>query len=370
MHIAWVFFCVLTAPIFFKSKNYNIETTRELNIDGLRYILAAFVAFEHNSIVALFFKTGQWVGYMPVLMYSSQFGVAVFFMITGYLFGNLNKNTNWPSFFIKRFFRIAPIFYLSSVICMIIAAYIGTKTGDDTQFKSILYWLDSGVTGIKPGIFGYTYASAINAGVTWTLQWEWMFYFSMPIVSIFLNKKYSIFFIILFISGVALLPYSYGNVLVIFFAVGILVRKLKKSPSLFSKKIKDLIALLILTFCLFIFNNHSAFSLESCVFIGVFFYMIATGSDLFGMLAKRGVVILGDASYSIYLLHGIAWFVMNKIIFHYKLEDQTTIYYLIQTATWYLICFTCTKTYKYIETPCINYGKRIASNFHKSNRHT
>jgi len=364
LHLAWVFFCIISASFIFSSKKIKIEETRELNIDGLRYILAAFVVFHHNDISTAYFETGKWALHDPILGYMGQFGVAIFFMITGYLFGDIKKETNWKSFLIKRFFRIVPLTYLSSLICIAITAYIGIKMGNEADFSNIIYWFDGGLSGLKPAIFGFEDAKLIGAAVMWTLYWEWLFYLALPVLSFAFNRTYTIGLCIAAISifshmaGFFRIPNPQASLL-IFFAVGVLVKNIK-NPSASSPHLKSALATIIIFYCLFISSNHTAYNFTSCVFIGAFFYLIVTGGNLFGLLRQRGFIILGDASYSIYLLHGIGWFLMNKVAFHFSLQNSKISYYLIQTMVWYGICFISLLSYKHIEKPFILIGKKIA----------
>ena len=363
-HLAWFFFCILSAAFIFGFTNFKFEKNRELTIDGLRYLLAAFVAFHHNDISSAYFETGTWKLHDPTLGYIGQFGVAVFFMITGYLFGDISKDTDWKSFFIKRFFRITPLTYLYSIICIAIATYIGITMGNVADFKGAIYWFDGGISGLKPPIYGFKDSYLIGAGVTWTLYWEWMFYLCLPLLVLFFNKKYTLGLCIAVISifahcvGYFKIPSPHAQLL-LFFSVGVLIKNLKHI-SLGHSNIKSVAALITLGYCLFFSENNSAYNMTSCVLTGLFFYIIASGANFFGLLTSRGVLVLGDASYSIYLLHGIGWFVMNKMVFHFGTNENDVKYYVIQTLSWYMICFISLLTYKYLEKPFINFGRKVA----------
>lgn len=364
-HLVWVLFCIVSAALIFGSTKNRIEPNRDLSIDGLRYLLAAFVVFHHNDISKAYFETGKWALHDPILGYMGQFGVAVFFMITGYLFGDIKKETNWFAFLIRRFFRVVPLTYVSAIICIFIATCIGIQNGNNAEFSGLIYWFDGGLSGLKPPIYGFNDAQFICAAVMWTLYWEWIFYFSLPLISFAFNKKYTLGFCIAAISIIAhisdFLKTPIPNTsLLLYFGVGILVKNLKPiscSPS----KLKSTLALFMLIYCLFISDIHSAYNLTSVILIGVFFFLVAKGGNLFSVLSTRGFVVLGDASYSIYLLHGIAWFIMNKVAFRYGLQNHEATYYIIQTVIWYAICFISLLSYKYFEKPFISYGKEVAS---------
>lgn len=59
VHFTWIIFCLLLSGAIlniFTKKNKEInDEKRELNIDGLRYILAGLVAFHHNEFSYNFF---------------------------------------------------------------------------------------------------------------------------------------------------------------------------------------------------------------------------------------------------------------------------------------------------------------------------
>jgi len=86
--------------------------------------------------------------------------------------------------------------------------------------------------------------------------------------------------------------------------------------------------------------------------------MILVNKDsLFGLLRFKGVVRLGEISYSIYLLHGIVWFCFNQFV---DAKTLNTITYLTEsTMVLILIMLISSLTYKYIEIPFNNYGKRL-----------
>ena len=42
---------------------------------------------------------------------------------------------------------------------------------------NLYFWFDAGILGEKPPLFDLPDSYLINAGVTWTLFWEWAFYF-------------------------------------------------------------------------------------------------------------------------------------------------------------------------------------------------
>ncbi|WP_318594191.1 acyltransferase family protein [Enterobacter kobei] len=365
-YVAWVIFCIFSASFIFGFRKEKVEGNREYNIDGLRYLLASLVVFHHHGYSENLVKVGVWGSSDPALAYAGTFGVAVFFMITGYLFGEIKKDTNWISFFIKRIFRIVPMCYVSSVACIVIAAYIGINNAWKINFNDFIYWFDGGVSGVRPVLFGYKYTNQINAGVTWTLYWEWVFYLSLPIISLLFNKRFtigiciSIIAVLINLSDYLKIP-NLNSSFLLFFAIGILIRNIKSQYNYKTSSIlTNSLAVAIMLYCIFLSNKHMAYNVLSALLIGVFFFFIASGVNLFGFITSKGSVLLGDASYSLYLTHGIGWFIMHKITIHYGVNENLIVYYVLQTLTWYAMCYISIKTYKYIERPFIKTGKKLS----------
>lgn len=365
-YVMWVIFCIFSASFIFGFRKEKTEGNREYNIDGLRYLLAALVVFHHHGYSENLIKVSVWGSSDPALAYAGTFGVAVFFMITGYLFGEIKKDTNWISFFIKRIFRIVPMCYVSSVACIVIAAYIGINNAWKINFNDFIYWFDGGVSGVRPALFGYKYTNQINAGVTWTLYWEWVFYLSLPIISLLFNKRFTIgvciaiIAVLINLSDYLKIP-NLNSSFLLFFAIGILIRNIKSQYNYkTSSMLANSLAVAIMLYCIFLSNKHMAYNVLSALLIGVFFFFIASGVNLFGFITSKGSVLLGDASYSLYLTHGIGWFIMHKITIHYGLNENLIVYYVLQTLTWYLMCYISIKTYTYIEKPFITLGKKLS----------
>lgn len=76
----------------------NPRGDRLSNLDGLRGFLAFGVFFHHSAIYHQYFQDGQWV--LPPSCFYTLIGpacVALFFMITGYLFWGANDSRTWST---------------------------------------------------------------------------------------------------------------------------------------------------------------------------------------------------------------------------------------------------------------------------------
>jgi len=364
--LLWMVGLLIMTGLIFSTKAFSFldksTESRVSRVDGLRFFLAIFVALHHYVLSYEHFNNKPWkldsISDYPINLKIGSFGVALFFMISGYVFSNI-KTVSWTTFYKKRFLRIAPMFTISSALCLTLA-FISQKHGFDSSdlISKIYFWFDSGLTGNKPDLFGVANTRYINAGVAWTLFYEWAFYFSLPLIYIFREKMGAIpltvsilFFAIYILSNQS---QSYAS-FVSFFAIGFLSHELPRHISL-SKITCDISASLLFIATLLMVND--SYNIYFLPIIGSLFILISLGSDFFGLLTIRGFIRLGDASYSIYLLHGIAWYCMNKIAFTYIITITHTSYMLVSSITFLALLLICSATYKFIEMPCINLSKR------------
>ncbi|MCO6522010.1 MAG: acyltransferase [Snodgrassella sp.] len=367
--ILWMFGQIFLIWLLFGSRFFAFmdkdkqTQSRVEHLDGLRFFLAFMVALFHYLLCYSYFHVQQWateindIAY-PVLRNIGGLGVATFFMISGYLFSTVNP-TSWLQFYQKRFCRIAPIFYLSSICCIIFAFWI-QKNNINTNhlFINLYYWLDAGITGNKPPLFGLDNSHLLNAGVTWTLFWEWGLYFSLPVMCILRDKigVISLSIAVLFICVYIVSPFNYNAAVYIsYFAIGALARKLPEKIQI-PKYICNIG--IILTILFMLLAADGIYNIAYLPVMALLFIFITMGGDVFGLLRQKGFVRLGDASYSIYLLHGLAWYGMNKYIAVHNLVLNRTQYTLVSTAVMFVLLVICTLTYQYIEKPFMALGRR------------
>lgn len=322
----------------------------------------------------------------PICYFMGKFAVSIFFIISGYLLGSVVlQGRGWAGFYIKRFFRIAPMTYVSSLLCIAIASAIGFSRHNTPDFLHVFFWFDGGLTTIRPPVYGVEDAHLINAGVTWSLMWEWIFYFLLPLLSLpfFLTRRLQVLvltivvlcaiYIVSIVLGFENGPHFYnrysvfGPVYVTLFALGAVIRVSRgKWPNLrpVSKNFLDIGSLVLLTAFFVVGPHHDPISLPFAFAYGLFFLLFVCGADWFGFLRRRGVILLGDASYSIYLLHGIGWFLADMVCFHYGIDKNVYLYYAIMTASWYVICYVSVKTYETIEMRFIRLGSHVVRRLH------
>jgi peptidoglycan/LPS O-acetylase OafA/YrhL len=235
-------------------------------------------------------------------------------MITGFLFwGKLVEREGrqeWMKVYVGRIFRIGPVYLLAIIIMF---AIVFDRTGFRLHVPSKVLatqmgdWLLLGL--FAPSINGSIQSMIALAGVTWTLRYEWFFYFSLPFIAVLARYRWAHlpFSIAGFFVLIGLSSYEHSGVssLLALFGVGMIaasLNALKVVPKVPNYLSSSLVVLSLIT----AFTLRSSMpAISSTFLIGFAFYLIASGCTVFGLLTTRAARRLGDISYGIYLLQGI-----------------------------------------------------------------
>lgn len=343
----------------------EIDKNRISTIDGLRGYLAIFVFMLHYVISYYWHITGKWE-YPPqtFLVNLAEASVVMFFYISGYLFFRKiikNDTLNIKSFYIKRFFRIVPVYYASLILIIFIMFYKQDFIIHESIIKLIEHILEW-FAFLQVEINKFNDVIYINSGITWTLRYEILFYLAIPLLFI-LIKKAKIIFILLFVYMLYLaifpkeinLKFFWMNSLyfVLFFMGYVFVHledRFKKLYNFDNNVISTVIALLLLTEIISFKNSYGVLQF---LILGIVFALIILGNSFFGILNLNFSRTLGEISYSIYVIHGIILYMTFKIILKNQIPQ---LYYMpVLLIIVILISFF---TYKTIELPMINKGKK------------
>jgi len=356
---------VRTTFIFVQDKS---SPTHFETIDGLRGYLAFFVFLHHAAVWYSFCRTGLWVTLDSHLYtHLGQSSVGLFFMISSFLFYNklLNRKfqkINWRSFFIGRFFRLTPL-YLSVIISMFLLVAVLSDGALIDKPKYILYCLVRWVLFTIPGApkINSIEADQIVAYVTWSLIYEWYFYFALPLISLSTGQRPSW---ALLVSLVGICLAWYGGFQLKFaasFFGGMVAAQLIRLPSfkLFAQTSSASALVLVCMASVLFFPG--AYGIFPSMILSVAFCLIAGGANIFGLLIWKTSRRLGELAYSIYLAHGILLFSMiNFIVGKKNIAMMSSIYYWICIAiTVPFLLVISTITFRYIETPGISLGKKL-----------
>jgi len=348
---------LFSCPIFsFLDKS---EGTRIRQLDGLRGLCAFLVLFSHAVLMHNFWLNGSWdTRGGGVAARFANGGVWIFFMLSAYLMSGryYTDKEGWMRFYVKRFFRIAPIAWLSVFLTLIVLIYLGG--GAETKHISglLIQYFDFGLGGRHANGINAVKGWTVNGGVMWTLRWEWLLYFSLPLL-LFLRTRippYIISMTIIAMSYYLIGSYSYDNAICIAsFGFGLLCRDLKgvfKFPRSFQY------GLIILALFIIMGTNLDAWLELPAIFF--LFFLVVNGEDFGGLLKTKGAVRLGDISYSTYLLHAIFLCILNVIWAKYHLPDVFYMPALFLTVI--CIVLAAAASFALLERPAMEYGRRLA----------
>lgn len=370
---AVIIYAIAFASAFILSLRYKIVNNqgRFETIDGLRGFLAMGVFIHHSSIWYQFLHTGKWDN-PPSKLYThfGQTSVALFFMITSFLFisklvASSEKGMDWKSFFVGRFYRLTPNYiYSLSLIVLIVFAVSGwqLRVSGFEFMKQLFHWGTFTVLSY-PDINGYADTTRVNAGVVWSLPYEWLFYFCMPILALLiLKKKQNLAAMLISVVFIALFALFHGidiQHLLSFAGGAIAPFILKYKKRAFNFRSVYISAIVVACFALVIlFPSTSRFFCKLLIIVA--FTLIALGNNVFGILQNRTLKFLGEISYSTYLLHGIVLFcVIEFFVGKTKASELSEASYcnLIFLIT-PLVVATSALCYHFIEKPFLAFGKR------------
>jgi peptidoglycan/LPS O-acetylase OafA/YrhL len=350
----------------FYRRELAVSGNRELALDGLRGMAALMVATHHAALCCTWLKTGIWGDSQSlVLQLFAPAGVVIFFMLTGYLFwakaraanGKMNAWKLWRG----RLYRIAPLYLFSLLIVLLVAAI---QTGGHwlslENWKPLLRLFALGALGWHN--IGQVNLGEYNAGVVWTLWYEWSFYLILPFIAWLAPGRKIFGFAVAFYALTFIgLWFNLNLQPGLFFIFGMLCPLFFEDQKLRFQLRRPIAAVLALSLAIslcflchgFLFTKAPSLSVAGAIF--PVFFVVAAGNSFFGFLTCPAIRCLGAMSFSLYLLHGIVF----RLVFH--LLKMAGLIDLPQLDCWLIIAvtaiattFLCATTYRWIEFPFLS----------------
>ncbi|MFM2214109.1 MAG: hypothetical protein RL427_1372 [Bacteroidota bacterium] len=368
-------FLVLFVTLWAINKLITLELVpvRYPEIDGIRGYLAFFVFLHHSYIWEQYLQTKTWEDPKSVLFtHFGQTSVVLFFIITAFLFitkvVESKSDFDWRAYIKARFFRLFPMYFcLVLVIFTMVGYYSNFKQWDSAigLLKSGLSWLFFTVDGAQD-LNGFNSTFLMNSGVSWTLPYEWMFYFLLPIFALLLRKKVPyltvliftlVFLLILWINQASIrhfMPFIGGIV------AAVLLQNTNIRATL-GRPVYSLIAIVLLVVPILFFDSGRKPVPLICS--SLFFMIIASGNSLFGVLNRSLSRKFGQITYSLYLVHGTLLFVLFYGVLGLERASQlsTTEYWGLIALTVIPLLLVSQLTFKYIELPMMQFLKNKKS---------
>lgn len=339
---------------------------RFLTIDGLRGYLAFFVFMMHSCIWYYYLKTGVWtIPPIQLFVHFGQGGVALFFMITGFLFfskllDGRDRGLDWLRLYVSRFLRLTPLYFFSMALMFLIVLVMTKDSPVEPLSKillDILGWLGFAIFG-EPALNGLEVTHLINAGVTWSLSYEWFFYMSLPLVALVVGVRPPVPYLIISASLVTAIALFYNNDSYYWlFGSGMLAAVLVRFERFRRVAVSKWATALVVALILYIVVHYPSLygNSKGKVLLTIAFCLIAGGNSIFGILKNRISRAIGEMAYSMYLLHGILLFVTFNFLIGLPVArgfSPLQFWGVIVTLTPVLI-LACGLTFRFIEKPAM-----------------
>ena len=248
-------------------------------------------------------------------------------MITSFLFFSklidaFSNKMDWLKLYLGRICRIMPLYGAVILFLLWMVALLSGFVARESPMKlftEAAQWL----LFMEPNVNGFPSTRLIIYGVQWSLAFEWMFYCSLPLFGrIFFRIRVPIVTLLIATLGLVI----FLRIIFVFYPTEEWWRMcqfLGGIPAAFlarNAKAKKwcsagwLSILFVILLVLVVSWYHSIFDWIPFLCISLFFTCIACGNDLLGLLSLKVCRLLGQVSYSIYLLHGLVLYITINLI--------------------------------------------------------
>jgi peptidoglycan/LPS O-acetylase OafA/YrhL len=334
-------------------------------LDGLRTICVSLVIFEH-------------VGNLPDSLSNIQgwLGVDVFFLISGFLITtllfreeNAKKKIDLFAFYVRRFFRIVPLYVF------VLSIYIVRAASNPQRWALMRHWLvyyltmSMDILSAHIDVYNdYVGAKKPPFGATWSLGVEEKFYIIWPLLFfVLLPKKYRMLSIPVLIAVSALFPFrlfrSYVGLLIgCLLAIIIASTRGERLKKILARiPATAIVALMLFGFYLVNLKIEFVF-LFSVIGSVLVAHLVLADSWLVNLLSTKPFVWVGQRSYSMYLVHMMLIDTVEYFIPHKTVLGSI----LVTTCAIASTALTAALLFRFVEEPARQFGKRILA----KSRHT
>jgi peptidoglycan/LPS O-acetylase OafA/YrhL len=367
--VACIAIAISSAYLLFKRFGKPLTHDRYSSLDGLRGYLAFFVFLHHSSIWYFFLRSGQWkVPPSNIYTHFGQSSVALFFMITGFLFfskliDGRKKEIDWERLFVSRFLRLVPLYMFAMTIMFLMVIVVSKGVLNESIIQLVkggIRWLGFTVLG-NPDLNQVAQTWTMVAGVTWSLPYEWFFYFSLPLMALSVGVRAPLLYLALSIAvttGLVLWDPAIHNLasFVGGIAAAFFIRS-ERFRQFAASKIATLIIIVCIVLTVLVFPT--AYEQIPLLLLSVAFIFIACGNTLFGTLIHPVSRTIGEMAYSIYLLHGLMLFTTFHLLIGTDLAAtySPVEHWTIVASITPILIVGSFATYSFIESPAMQRTK-------------
>ncbi|MEZ1314414.1 acyltransferase [Pseudomonas fluorescens] len=350
------------------------------NIQYLRFVAALLVVIAHANL--------QIFGVPAGITNIAGVGVDLFFVISGFimpfiLFGGLYKPgslaTNTASaFMLRRLARIWPMYFLATVASMVLSGMVAFRLFGEPNID-LSYAFNSSRLSLKWLFESMTFthwARPPLLGVGWSLQVEFFFYTAIAFGLFFGAKKLEslefgvlgFFFLLMLLASVtttnSLIAQDFSNPLIVEFLFGLFLYRAVSNGILMKKSLAISTIFLFIPLVLLVTLNDviqiSIPNLDRSIQWGVpALLLVWAAISLEGTVKEIKLMsLLGDASYSTYLVHALVG--PLYIFYTVKFNIATTIGPYVYLAGMLLLCHAAgIAAHIFVEKPINNIVKNF-----------
>lgn len=338
------------------------------NIQALRAYAAVSVAYFHTGYVA------------PRLATFGFYGVDVFFVISGFIMAGI-CDSRPEKFFRRRLIRIVPMYWICTLGVFFLAMMApgllkATRPHVGELIKSLLFIPFFKGNGLpEPLLF-----------VGWSLNYEMYFYVLLALALLIVAGRRAplLASAVVIVVPLVLYPFAQDNAITLFysrtrsyeFVLGVLTyfaakkismataRKLRVlMPILCALVVADLTVWFTLPLGRHFPPDWIGFGVPSVVLVLSAALMAKSGSDV----RVKWIILLGDASYAIYLLHPYVLYFQERVLakrWHFLSAEHTVPGMVLGVVA---VCVVSCLVYLYIEKPLVDW---LAKKYAPTSRHT
>jgi exopolysaccharide production protein ExoZ len=312
-----------------------VRVNKLLHLQTLRGLAASLVVLGHAAEAA---KVDHWERFAV----SSYFGVATFFIISGFIIFKTAKDSfgtdqGFRQFIVKRLIRIFPIYWIATALFVILSPHRAEYSAGEiaSSFLLIPHYIAS-TDGMNPLL-----------GQGWTLHYEFLFY-AIFAAGLLLDRRNGLMLTMVVLAALAVcgfwirpeddsngpltLMQYYSRPIILLFPVG-MVLGLVEERLRFSIPFPFAIMLALLAvwfaYCLSMPLSGSEFLMFPMILVVLAFGAFWVFVSLFGRStegwAEPVAEAFGDASYSVYLFHT---FILSALI-RLHLRDAHPVLFIV-----------------------------------------
>jgi peptidoglycan/LPS O-acetylase OafA/YrhL len=358
-------------------------------IDGLRAVASLLVVSFHyinNQLV----NSQSYFGKLFAKLFSFGWaGVDLFFVLSGFLIGsilisNKEKKNYFTTFYVRRFVRIIPTYYLLIFVFLLLGAIPYFKDDYFISGNNIIpTW---SYFAMLQNVFMGSLKNMGNSAmsVSWSIGIEEQFYLVIPFLIYFINKRILPYLLVIFIIAANYFRYYYSEPNISFnipaylllpcrmdaISIGVLIAWLNQVYGIekFVKNYYKIILLsmfLVAAICASLFFLYQDIGIVRNTLFALFFgglIIIALGkteSLYVKFLSINILTWIGKISYALYLFHYLILGVTKKIVGSYfNFDSSITLFFTSVFAFGFSILFSWL-VYKFLETPTVALGKKF-----------